>query len=175
MDKITIKKGRHTSNFLDQPFKVFFNAKKKTYTWKVKFIEASAYDLKDNDQLDWNKLCGVSYSLRPLFNSFMIGWRYNLKKELFELSPYIHDADTGENFYAEKLNVTPFSIKNREEVEIIYNAKKGTLEFKANVNSQIFQTNKVKPKWFGKEVSTYFGGNETAPTTIELYKSKVNV
>lgn len=62
-------------------------------TWKVKFTDDSKYVLPSEDQLDWNKLCGLTFS--PMFNakknSILIGWHYDPVKDEFRITPYLHD------------------------------------------------------------------------------------
>jgi len=177
MNKITIKKGKHSSGLDDFPFKFFFNAKEKIYMWEVQFTEKSKYDLKDLNQKDWNKLLGVSFSIFPKCNSLMVGWRYNIGTDKFELSPYTHDSLTGYTKYIGKGFETKnlLSVPTETKITIKYNALKNTLDFIHNDNTVRYYIINVKPRWFGREVSTYFGGNKTAPNNIELLKSKVNV
>ena len=53
------------------------------------FTTNSAYDLKDVDQFDWNKFTGITFTpLEPDYNAAMVGWRYNLSTQEFEIGPY---------------------------------------------------------------------------------------
>jgi hypothetical protein len=64
---VKIKKGQHKSN---EWYKLFFGSKlERTYV----FTEKSTYDLKDDDQKDWNKLfgftSGIFIKFKVLFNT----------------------------------------------------------------------------------------------------------
>ena len=60
----------------------------------VSFNDTCRYDLKSIDQLDWNKLIGITTSWNRHKQSFRIGWRYNLQSKVIEIAPYIYDRHT---------------------------------------------------------------------------------
>lgn len=79
-----IPKGRHTKWRF--PKRV-----KSPLKYRVRFLESAIYNHKDNDQYDWNKLFGIKEKFfRPMFNSEMIGWRWNNEKGVVELCDYWH-------------------------------------------------------------------------------------
>ena len=89
----TVEKGSHFS--FPRTFKLL--NKPSVLHWQIILNDNCNYIIREKggsvsrDQFDWNKLCGVFYSL---FNTrkeaAMIGWRYNIEKDKIELSPYYH-------------------------------------------------------------------------------------
>ena len=85
--QITIYKGTHFA--IPNNFGYFITETVGTGT----FTTNSAYDLKDDDQYDWNKFTGIAFTpLEPDRNSAMVGWRYNLNTQEFEIAPF-YNAD----------------------------------------------------------------------------------
>jgi hypothetical protein len=80
---ITIYKGTHFA--IPNSFGYFIKKVEGTGT----FTEDTVYDLKDEDQRDWNKFTGIAFTpLEPDRNSVMVGWRYNLASQEFEIAPF---------------------------------------------------------------------------------------
>lgn len=81
-----IRKGKHAS----RPWQ--FNYSRTGYEEFECYFENSAmYDHGDRDQYDFNKGPGRSMCLFTNHrNSYMLGWRYDLVSELFELTSYYH-------------------------------------------------------------------------------------
>ena len=96
MKRFVIKKGKRFSWRWIPRLKLLFNAKKRY--WHVKFTEQSKYTLKegdkiDEDQKDWNKLLGISYNFTDTrTNTSMVGWRYNIEKDVIDCILYTSDA-----------------------------------------------------------------------------------
>ena len=89
MKAISIKKGNHFVNFGDRIFNL--RNKPQKVAWNYVFQENCDYDLKDNDQKDWNKLTGLYFNLfNTRAETVMVGWRYNTKTDLIELNAYYH-------------------------------------------------------------------------------------
>ncbi|MGI9164718.1 MAG: hypothetical protein ACR2JI_17620 [Mycobacterium sp.] len=57
------------------------------------FTADSAYDLKDADQHDWNKLAGLTFTpLEPNRDAAMVVWRLNnVTDDFFEVGPFFND------------------------------------------------------------------------------------
>jgi hypothetical protein len=55
-------------------------------SFKVRFKFDSGYESENSDQ--WNKLCGISWSLKPNKNAIMIGYRFNPISKKMEITPY---------------------------------------------------------------------------------------
>jgi hypothetical protein len=61
----------------------------KNVTGSAMFTDSSIYDLHSVDQYDWNKLTGISFNFfHPDQNALMVGWRYNVADNDFEIAPY---------------------------------------------------------------------------------------
>ncbi len=86
MQKIIHKKNRHRSS----PYCLKVG-KITERSYRYYFDEAAKYDLKGEDQFDWNKLFGISFHIFTSHrNSVMIGWRYNIDRDHFEFNSYCH-------------------------------------------------------------------------------------
>jgi len=130
------------------------------------FIDAE-YKLPANDQLDWNKLTGISFNpLNPSRNAIMIGWRWNPTIEKVQLCAYFNV--NGTNQYPENSN-TP-----------LINVGLGQLvSFEINYERVIIRTLTEKiivgvPREMWKSFITsfriqpYFGGNQSATSLIKI-------
>ena len=80
MKEYVIKQGEHYSN---HELKLYLG--KKSFKITFQFDETARYDLGDIDQLDINKLCGVSFGSHEI-NSIRIGWNYNLFTDKIDIS-----------------------------------------------------------------------------------------
>lgn len=57
----------------------------------IRLDETAIYDHGDGDQFDWNKLFGAKKKFfKPKQDSVMVGWRWHLGLQKFQLTPYIH-------------------------------------------------------------------------------------
>ena len=158
---ITVYKGLH---FVLPQSPAFFI---KQVTGTGTFTADSGYDLGDADQYDWNKFTGIVYSpLRHDKNSAMVGWRYNLVTEEFEIAP----------FY----NVNKERILPNEQTEVISVPADGTFRYTVDysgVTISYGDETVFKPYppgltpnfWTSTRVSGWFGGNEAAPRTLTYY------
>lgn len=157
------------------PFRILGLNKIEDYIFKkgFTFTESCKYNLYDEDQLDWNKLYGVSFGLFGIHkNSVRFVWRYDLYFNAMNIGAYWY-IDGVRNFkelcslslnkqYNFKLtfldNKVIFTILD-EYIAI----GKYILEMDANV------INKNK-----YECGIYFGGNRRAPQRIEIVEHKIN-
>ena len=81
----TIKTGKHAATPYFWKYSEGNEAKQFTLT------PSMVYDHNGRDQLDWNKLTGLSFHpLENHENTAMVGWPYNLIDSLFEFSAYWH-------------------------------------------------------------------------------------
>jgi hypothetical protein len=131
------------------------------------FTTDSVYDLKDVDQYDWNKFTGIAFSpIQHDRNSVMVGWRYNLTSQEFEIAP----------FY----NVNKERILPNEQTEVISVPAGETFQYNVDysgVTISYGDKTVFKPYppgltpniWTAVRVSGWFGGNEVAPRTLSYY------
>ena len=138
--------------------------KKKVYHWEVIFNENCTYDLKSDDQLDWNKLVGVSQHFNPRLNSLRFVWRYNLETKLIEIGVY-----SEKNYVFEYKLLT--TVKPTEKLNLTMYFQGSTALLIANTQVQLVPY--ILDKNITIRCNPYFGGNRTAPhcMTLSLKKS----
>ncbi|MFW6219734.1 MAG: hypothetical protein ACOC33_02735 [bacterium] len=173
MKKIRIKEGKH------YPFPGFFIPipilvckRGKSYRRRFAFTDSCMYDLKDEDQLDCNKLFGFSIGHHHKNNSFRFGWRADLNKKKIEILYYAY-IDGVRQKPIPLIFVNPYALYT---YEMIYNPKlkiinlmiTDTYEQKTR-NSFTFPVESNKLKGLGYKLGTYFGGNEKAPQDIVIF------
>lgn len=136
------------------------------------FTTNSAYDLKDVDQFDWNKFTGIAFTpLEPDRNSAMVGWRYNLSTQEFEIAPF---------YNVDKKRILPNENPLSPGYEVISVPAGETFQFNVDYSgiTLIYGDRTVyKPYppgltanvWTAARVSGWFGGNEVAPRTISYF------
>jgi len=131
------------------------------------FTADSAYDLKDADQYDWNKLSGITFTpWRPDRNSSMVVWRYNLQNGTYEIGPFFN---------------VDFAFVFPTEDQIITVPADQTFSYSVDYNGitvsyggiTVYKPTPVdlKPNfWTSARVTGWFGGNEVAPRTVSYYQ-----
>ena len=159
--QITIYKGTHFA--IPNSFGLFIRQAAGTGT----FTADTVYDLGDVDQFDWNKFSGIAFTpLEPDRDAAMVGWRYNLTSQEFEIAP----------FY----NVNKARILPNELTEVISVPAGQTFQFLVDytgITLTYGDTTVYKPYPTGltpnvltaARVSGWFGGNEVAPRTVSYY------
>jgi hypothetical protein len=158
---ITIYKGTHFA--IPNSFGYFIKKVGGTGT----FTADTVYDLKDEDQKDWNKFTGIAFTpLEPDRNSVMVGWRYNLVSQEFEIAPF---------YNVDKKRILP-----NEQTEVISVPAGETFDYFVDYSGvRISYGGKtvykpypegLKPNvWTAARVSGWFGGNEVAPRTVSYF------
>jgi len=179
MKRYTVKKFQHHST----P-KTWFRARigARKFSWEAQFTLDSKYLLYNPDgtvspdQKDWNKLLGVFFHpFDTRHNTMMIGWRYNEYTDLFELNFYTH-VD-GATDYTEP--VTTARVGDLLQVDILVDYR----QLKGLICLLVIPKDGTEPDYHSKEVyfkslsrysneiSHYFGGNQTAPSDVEVLKT----
>ena len=130
-------------------------------------IADSAYDLKDEDQYDWNKLAGITFTpWRPDRNSSMVVWRYNLQNGTFEVGPFFnvdfrYVFPTKDEIITVPVDQTFSYEVDYEGVSVSYGDR---TVYKATPQD-------LTPNfWTSARVTGWFGGNEVAPRTISYFQ-----
>ena len=152
--KITHRQGRHRAH----PYRLkigFFDK----LDFSVTFDEAAKYEHGDHDQMDWNKLCGISFHLFTSHkNSAMVGWRYEPITGVFQLNAYYH-VD-GQVQYTNTL----------QRVEPCETVKGSISVFSDRVAVEIgFATHLQKfdrLRKLRRRIWPWFGGNKPAPKDV---------
>ena len=104
MKLYTIKKGKHKS----KPVILKYRLNPKSITWLVRFNDDCKYVLGDNDQYDWNKLCGLAFHwYKSRYHSAMIGWRYNISTGFIEVNAYYHLGTRKAHYTNRLLSIRP--------------------------------------------------------------------
>ena len=136
-------------------------------TGDATFTADSVYDLKDEDQYDWNKLAGITLTpWRPDRNSSMVVWRYNLQNGMYEIGPFFN-VDFNYVFPTDDQVITVpadqmFSYTvDYNGISVSYG---GRTVYKATPAD-------LKPNfWTSARVTGWFGGSEVAPRTVSYYQ-----
>jgi len=175
MLRIKIKKDRHYPCLIPLGLPIW--VKKRTPTIKhakFMFTDSCMFDLKDEDQWDVNKLFGFSIGHHHNCNSFRFGWRPILDNETIEIVAYeYHNGIRNKTMPICEINLYEwYSFK------IIYNPilKTSGYRITSSTNISNFFVNDIyfldKTYGLGYTLGIYFGGNETAPQDIIIYKKK---
>ncbi len=158
---ITIYKGTHFA--IPNSFGLFIQEVTGTGT----FTANTVYDLKDEDQYDWNKFTGIAFTpLEPDRDSAMVGWRYNLVSQEFEIAPF---------YNVDKVRILPkdpaevISVPADETFEFLVDYTGVTLTYGDETVFKPYPEGLVPNVWTAARVSGWFGGNEVAPRTVSYY------
>lgn len=158
----TIQQGEHSSGIH------YGTLQKGKIKFECKFNETAIYDLKNSNQLDINKLYGFSdCNDQHHENSVRFGWRWDLitKKILI----YAYYYNNGNRFYDELGSVNPNETHNYEiqlhdkNYLFIFDGKELYVNRTNNCNIGIYY-----------RLYPYFGGDELAPHTIQIYIKEIN-
>ncbi len=145
-----IKKGNHSSHGV-------FWMPKKTMHFYIKFPESCIYDLGNENQLDINKLFGMSTTLDVHNTSFRFGWRYNDGK--IEIFKYTYVKKVRDYVLMGAVDINEW---NSFKIDLT----KDDVTFYLN---EIKYNQKQKTKMPLLAMYPYFGGDERAPHDIEIY------
>ena len=154
--------------------------KTKLKGWWVNIPEEAAYTLEGDDQKDWNKLAGLSFSILTNHkDSAMFGWRWKPGLGMFEINAYCHvnmQVVMTETLYMAKPN-KEFACW----LEMDY--KRNTVRFHIWEPGHIMAPedgHKIEYEQrfgnvpaFSREIGAWFGGNNTAPHQMILWKDKI--
>lgn len=169
----TFKKGKHRGNPIYWLFWCILLIRPKVIKRELMFSVDSKYDLGDIDQLDWNKIFGISYKFSPLESSARFVERYNINKGVFEVAAYIHRGIGVEPEVVWLANLVANWKYNLllqiEPTEYVF------CVIKKETNSILSRT--AIPKKHNKKsgflLGPYFGGNETSPVRRKYSLKKI--
>jgi hypothetical protein len=133
------------------------------------FTADSAYDLKGVDQLDWNKLAGITFTpWRPDRNSSMVVWRYNLQNGTYEVGPFFnvdfrYVFPTADEIITVPVDQSFTYLVDYDGISVTYGDRTVSKSTPAD----------LKPNfWTSARVTGWFGGSEVAPRTISYYQNR---
>lgn len=158
--QMTIYKGTHF--VIPNNFGFFM----RNVTGSATFTPNTTYDLGDSDQWDWNKLTGIAFTpLEPDRNSAMVGWRYNLETQLFEIAPFYNNN---------KVRVLPtndeiISVPADETFTYTVDYTGVRVSYGGDTVFKPYPDGLVPNVWTAARVSGWFGGNRAAPRTVSYY------
>ena len=151
-----IPKGWH---FSIPKFPILYT--KSEFKWNVKFNNTCKYKI-GADQMDWNKLVGISNTLNPRIDSIRFVWRYDSYFDMFEIGVYketnnkwevktltyvLKEANLKMKFTSDTVELYGHDARNLNHAVIILAFKKNKLTLRTN---------------------PYFGGNVSAPHCMNL-------
>lgn len=164
MKEYIIKEGGHYSNHLPK----LYLGLKKNFKLKVQFTESCKYNLGNDNQLDVNKLFGVSFGYHQL-NSIRLGWNYDIITDNINLYAYIYMNGIQLTYY-----IAPLTINTIWNIELGFVEKSGM--FWVHVEPYgVYDQNIYKEFYYsfpniklGYYLFPYFGGDEVAPHDIKI-------
>jgi hypothetical protein len=165
--KFTVKAGHHYPKPLF--LCIFLLFKSKVLNWKVSFDATWRYDLKDEDQLDINKITGIGFLPWHHIYSVRFGGRYNIETDRVEVMPYVY-------IHGERIRIND---ETGNEI-VLANCLLNDTEYdcqliidKVNYTFQVFRdgipmgkkvvVKKGHKQFLGYGLHPYFGGNKKAP------------
>lgn len=162
-----IKKNHH------YPFPYFFITlpiwvsckKSKIIERNYFFTKSCLYDLHNVDELDTNKLFGFSIGYHHN-TSFRFGWRPILEENKIELIAYEY-----QNKIRSIKPICKVNVDQRINFKLGYNPITNEIIYCANDSIIINKINLKKKFGLGYKLGLYFGGNETAPQDIYIFRS----
>ena len=159
--QITIYKGTHFA--IPNSFGLFIRQAAGTGT----FTADTVYDLGDADQFDWNKFSGIAFTpLEPDRDAAMVGWRYNLTSQEFEIAPF-YNVNEARILPDERTEV--ISVPAGETFQFLVDYTGITLTYGDTTVYKPYPTGLTPNVWTAARVSGWFGGNEVAPKTVSYY------
>jgi len=183
-EKYKIFKGNHVSSPLETS--PIFSVHE--FVVRITFIKAQYTLLDQNgnvsaDQLDWNKLTGFSDCNQPdAFTGMgaMVGWRWNRTTSQIELAAYVHN--NANKTRQVKEFTTVYMNENQPmifKIAVDQNIKKYTYTIEdpnptaSNPSRETITMDGEQGRGCpgpitGRLISPWFGGNQSAPTDIEV-------
>ena len=152
MTYFCLKNQHHFLPIIPRPY--FF---KKNFSWECSFSDNCKYDI-GNDQLDWNKLVGISNKLHPRMDSVRFVWRYNIQQDKFDIGLFVE-----KNFKFTPYNL--ISVNSNETFQLKFNFFQKFLIARAN---QTVQNVDFIINNFTYRLNPYFGGNMSSPHFMKL-------
>jgi hypothetical protein len=149
----TIFKGWHFS----MPLLPRFYIKKNKFKWYAQLNNSCKYWIGE-DQLDWNKLVGISNHLNPRKESIRFVWRYDKKKDVFEIGLY---KELDEVFKSYSI----CTVKPNQIIELRLLFSKNFVKASVNNNSLTLPFLINNFVW---RLNPYFGGNRTSPHNMTI-------
>lgn len=152
--RLKIKEGKHYSNRILPAFRC------KTLSGKVKLLGDFSYQISSKDQLDTNKLIGLSDSYHHHRNSIRFGWRWNNKVNKLEI---LYTLYRNSNRFIE--HICFIETFKEYDFEIAISDDKYLLWFGDKYLEVYRNSNWFLPRYV---LFPFFGGDEVAPKEFEF-------
>ena len=132
------------------------------------FTSDSAYDLKDADQHDWNKLAGLTFTpLEPNRDAAMVVWRLNnVTDDYFEVGPFFNDHYA--YVFPTEAQIIRVPVGSTFSYYVDYAGI--TISYGDITVYKPYPIDLIPSFWTSARVLGWFGGNEVAPKTVSYYK-----
>jgi hypothetical protein len=166
-----IKQGNHRSN----KSRLGLHWDKNGISYNVRFSKSCIYETKDpTNQKDINKLFGLSFGLHHT-NSARFGWRASKSGEI-EILAYVYRDGQRINEWDESIYIGRVDPNKDYVFDITVADGYYTFIIKSKEASEILSATLIKTgKLFplGYFLNPYFGGDETAPHTMNIKLCKI--
>lgn len=172
MKRIKIKKGKHYPGLLpfSFPWPVWMRKDKtKTLTAEFMFTDTCLYDLQDEDQWDINKLFGFSIGHHHKHGSFRFGWRPILEGNLIEILGYEYHNGVRQK----PIPICKLPLNQWNKFKISYSNDRCRTIYEVNNITVVNPVFLERDRGLGYRLGVYFGGNETSPHDIIIFKRKL--
>ena len=171
MKTYTCQKGKH--RFTSGPLGVPCLGRVRRASWEVAFSPSCRYNLPGADQDDWNKGGGVSFDLLTNHtDSVMWAWRYNPGTDKIELGLYCHVDGRREIAIDVRGRQALLSVAIGEIVTVELEVEDSAYAMRFDCLSSETVTAAIPFTHRKKTIRTinpWFGGNNPAPHTMNLY------
>lgn len=165
MRKYEVKKGKHDFNPTTWPT---FHRDVRGFSLTVLSNETCRYIIDGVDQMDWNKLFGLSYSWTSnKYNTVYTAFRYDPISGMFEVAGYLNDR--GGMKWTKAVQV-PIG----EAVTIHAHFLPDQIDYHFHVGTKhIIHSIPVSfdRSGIGRKVGMWFGGNQKSPKTFHLHST----
>jgi hypothetical protein len=168
MKRYRIKEGDHDWSPIEF-LKVWNPRRRKTLSIRMAFDSSCLYDWRpDNDQLDWNKVGGMSFDFfRNTQNAIIAAWRPNPVTRQIELTAYRHKD--GGTFKGTHANEVMLSVDPGDSVTFhVQTSSRGSyfvmwFSFGGNQKTELVSLQFHDKKWFARRIGMWFGGANNSP------------
>jgi hypothetical protein len=172
MKTYTIEQGNHSASGLN--FKIHSGL--QSLSFSAILNENCLYDLGNNNNMDINKIYGITWGFQPEKNSFRIGWNCYKQNGLIQYFYYIHNNFTRNPVPSDPYDKTMLfealpGLAYEHRFNISFEKTLNRIGIYINEDSSLIQYipfNFSGVPTYGVYNHPYFGGDETAPHNMTL-------
>ena len=172
MELFRIEEGNHYASGLN--FKPFWSLTRISFSTIL--YENCMYDLGNLNNMDINKIYGVTFGLDQDNNSFRIGWNCYKQNGLLQYHYYAHNQgvrNPAPNDPYDKALLFEAPSSEQHRFDIILNRKDNEIAVMSDLDTELAKTKRVPfnfsgvPTW-GRYNFPYFGGDEVAQHNMDI-------